>query len=96
MNLVKDITKNTMALKSTVLSTSKAIAGADEVRPSAEAELFMALVDQLALESDLNDGDLLRLLDFLDGTDHAGKNGVRYHLIHKAHQKRMEVYGNRV
>lgn len=88
MNLVKDITKNE--------NITRAVAGDGDLEPSAETQFFKALVDQLALESDLEDSDLLRLLDFLDASDEFGCMKVKQHLIEKAHLKRMEVYGDRV
>ncbi|WP_242870789.1 [FeFe] hydrogenase H-cluster radical SAM maturase HydE [Acidaminobacter hydrogenoformans] len=55
---------------------------------------MIGLVEKLAVESDLEDNALLKLLDYLDGQPKAA--AVRAHLIEKAHQKRMEIYGNRV
>lgn len=67
--------------------------------PSSEesASAFMeniALVEKLAKDSDLDDRELLMLLDYLDSGQNAA--AVRAHLIERAHQRRMEVYGNRV
>lgn len=48
-----------------------------------------ALIDQLALQHDLTDEQLLELLDNMDDANRA-------YLIEKAHETRMEVYGDRV
>jgi len=88
LNLVKDIANN--------LNTAQTNVVFGGTEPSAETHLFLKLVDQLALIGDLDDSDLLRLLDFLDNPDCVSTDGVRHHLIAKAHQKRMEIYGNRV
>jgi biotin synthase len=48
-----------------------------------------ALIDQLALEHNLSDENLLYLLDHIDDESRA-------YLVEKAHETRMQVYGDRV
>lgn len=100
MKYVKDITKILsptetfhQAANKTIVQTDAAFGGGE---PSAEALFYLALVDQLALESDLSDSALCQLLDYLDHPVQDQNSGVRHHLIQKAHQKRMEIYGDRV
>lgn len=100
MNHVKELTKNLKTTQATKPTADKTLEQLDAAfgggEPSAEALFYLALVDQLAMESDLSDNALCRLLDYLDHPSQDQNGRVRHYLIQKAHQKRMEIYGNRV